>query len=258
MFYGHFFSGDKGGKSTKLLLQFLNCKEQYSVRTARLLAIFEGDKDNYKCIKEVFGPVIEATQNVLANVSELNLKVDLPKCASTCTKANENQVFEIKGMQNWPMKLRQLIRNPQSDHCSENCLYCKKLTGPTCEISTLPSGDGTEMECRISKCWRSLGGDWEFLARLLGLTGPTGTYFCNYCHATIKELQRGKPHTPRLLNSTSNGNHLKQFSPRTFESMSSDNKDLVNGGSVKAKANGFHNCESKPIFRAYGPVIESV
>ena len=122
----------------------------------------------------------------------------------------------------------------------------------------MPSGDGTEMECRISKCWQSLGGDWEFLARLLGLTGPNGTYFCNYCHTTIKDLQRGKPHTPGLLNSTSNGNHLKQFSPRTFESMSSDNKDFVNGGSVKAKANRFHNSESKPIFRAYGPVIESV
>ena len=82
-----------------MLLKFLNCKEQHSVRTARLLAIFEGDKDNYKCIKaQVFGPVIEATQNVLANVSELNLKVDLPKCAGTCTKANENQVFEIKGI----------------------------------------------------------------------------------------------------------------------------------------------------------------
>ena len=122
----------------------------------------------------------------------------------------------------------------------------------------MPSGYGTEMECRISKCWQSLGGDWEFLARLLGLTGPNGTYFWNYCHTTIKDLQRGKPHTPGLLNSTSNGNHLKQFSPRTFESMSSDNKDFVNGGSVKAKANRFHNCESKPIFRAYGPIIESV
>ena len=243
-------SGDKGGKSTKLLLQFLNCKEQHLVRTVRLLAIFEGDKDNYECIKEVFGPVIEATQNVLANVSELNLKVDLPKCASSCTKANENQVFEIKEMQNWPMKLKQLIRNPQSDHCSENCLYCKKLTDATCEISTLPSGDGTEMECCISKCCLSLGGDWEFLARLLGLTGPNGTYFCNYCHATIKDLQRGKPHTPWVLDSTSNGNHLKQ--------MSSDNEDFVNGGSVKAKANRSHNCESKPIFRAYGPVTESV
>lgn len=45
--------GDKGRKSTKLLLQFLNCKEQHSIHTARLLAIFEGDKDNHQCIQKV-------------------------------------------------------------------------------------------------------------------------------------------------------------------------------------------------------------
>ena len=37
-------SGDKGGKSTKLLLQFLNCNELHSVRSARLLAIFEEER----------------------------------------------------------------------------------------------------------------------------------------------------------------------------------------------------------------------
>ena len=47
-------TGDKGGKSTKLLSQFLNCKEQHSIHTARLLAIYEGDKDNYQCIQKVF------------------------------------------------------------------------------------------------------------------------------------------------------------------------------------------------------------
>ena len=40
-------SGDKGGKSIKLLLQILNCNEQHSVRSAILLAIFKGDKDSY-------------------------------------------------------------------------------------------------------------------------------------------------------------------------------------------------------------------
>lgn len=89
-------SGDKGGKSTKLLLQFLNCKEQHSVHTARLLAIFEGDKDNYECVKEVFGPVIDKTQKVLANVSELNLKVNLPKCDSSRNKTNGKQVKKSK------------------------------------------------------------------------------------------------------------------------------------------------------------------
>ena len=162
MFYGHFFLVTREENPPNCSCNFLTVRSNI-----QYVLLFEGDKENYECIKEVFDPVIEATQNVLAKVSELNLKVDLPKCASTCTKGNENQVFEIKGMQNWPMKLRQLIWNPQSDHCSENCLYCKKLTGPTCEISTLPSGDGTEMECRISKCWQSLGRDWEFLARLL-------------------------------------------------------------------------------------------
>ena len=99
------------------------------------------------------------------------------------------------------------------------------------------SGNGTVMECCISKCSRVWERDWEFFARRLGLTGPNGMYFCNYCHATIKDLQRGKSHKPWTLNSTFNGNHSKQFSPHTFESMSSDNKDFVNGSLVKAKAN---------------------
>jgi len=30
------------------------------------------------------------------------------------------------------------------------------------------------------------------------------------------------------------------------------------GGSVKSKANQFHNCESRPIFQADGPVLDSV
>ena len=66
-------------------------------------------------MQEVFGPVIKATQEVLANVSELNLKVDLPKCASTCTKTNENQVFfNSKGC-----KIGQWS---QIDHCREHSL----------------------------------------------------------------------------------------------------------------------------------------
>lgn len=46
-------SGNQGGKFTKLLLQCLNCNEQHSVHTAPLLAIYEGDKDNYECIENI-------------------------------------------------------------------------------------------------------------------------------------------------------------------------------------------------------------
>ena len=73
-------SGDKGGKSTKLLLQFLNCNEQHSVCSARLLAIFKGDKDSYQCMEKGFGPVITAVKEVVSDdVLSLNLKVLLPK-----------------------------------------------------------------------------------------------------------------------------------------------------------------------------------
>ena len=89
-------SGDKGGKSTKLLLQFLNCNDPHSVHTARLLEIFEGDKDNYECIEKVFGPVINETKKVLSNISKLNLKMNLTRCSMPKEKLPAD--FKTKGM----------------------------------------------------------------------------------------------------------------------------------------------------------------
>ena len=258
MFYGFFYQVTRVEIHPNCYYNFLTARGSTQSIQPRLLAIFEGDKDNYECIKEVFGPVIDETQKVLADVSELNLKVDLPKCDSSCNKTNDKQVFKIKGMQNWPAELQQFATNPQNEHCSEQCFFCKKTTGLTLQAPILQSPDGRKMECCISKCWLSLGGDWEFIARLLGLTGPNGTYFCHYCHAIIKDLEKGKPHTPWLLQKNTTANVLKQFPTRSFESMSSDNEDFVNGGSVKTKAKQFHNCESKAIFKSSGPVIESV
>ena len=48
------------------------------------------------------------------------------------------------------------------------------------------------------------------------------------------------------------------FSQRTFQSVCSDNEKLMHAGSVKSKANQFHNCESRPIFQTAGPVLDSV
>lgn len=50
----------------------------------------------------------------------------------------------------------------------------------------------------------------------------------------------------------------KKFPVRSFESILSDNDRFVKGGSVKSKANQFHNCESTPVYQATGPVIDSV
>ena len=246
-------SGDKGGKSTKLLLQFLNCNDPHSVHTARLLAIFEGDKDNYECIEKVFGPVINETKKVLSNISKLNLKMNLTRCSMSKEKLPAD--FKTKGMQNWPTELQQLCGNLSNEHYNKQCFHCKKSTSSFLQTSLFQS---SKEECSISECWLSLGGDWEFIARMLGLTGPNGTYFCNFCHAQIKDLEKGKPHTPWLLQKSSTANNTKQFSVRSFESISTDNEEFLNGGAVKSKANQFHNCESRPIFHAAGPVIESV
>ena len=96
-------TGDKGGKSTKLLLQFLNCKEQHSIHTARLLAIYEGDKDNYQCMQKVFGPVIEDTMKVLSNITELDLKVNLTKNPMS---PSQQPNFDIRGIAKTSIKAK--------------------------------------------------------------------------------------------------------------------------------------------------------
>lgn len=249
-------TGDKGGKSTKLLLQFLNCKEEHSVHTARLLAIYEGDKDNYECIQKVFAPVIEQTMQVLTNIAELGLKVYLKKTTSPSQEPN----FDVRGMTNWPNELQHLFRNCQNDYHSQRCLLCQKTA-----MFRSHSFDGNgnkprSVKCSISEFWLSLGGDWEFIARLLGLTGPNGTFFCNFCHCQLKDLEKGKPHTPWLVQKDVTANHTctRKFAIRSFEEMFSDNDRFVKNGSVKSKANRFHNCECPPIFRATGPVLDSV
>ena len=250
-------TGDKGGKSTKLLLQFLNCGEQHSTHTACLLAIYEGDKDNHQCIQKVFGPVIEETMKVLSNITELDLKVDLTEI----TRPSQQPNFDIRGMANWPNELQELFQNCQNEYRSQRCLLCqRKPTFFKSHSSKCDANKPSSAKYSISEFWLSLGGDWEFIARLLGLTGPNGTFFCNFCHAQLKDLEKGKPHTPWLLQQCAITSHTctKKFPVRSFESILSDNDRFVEGGSVKSKANQFHNCESTPIFQATGPVIDSV
>ena len=47
---------DKGGPSTKMVIQVLNCRNRHSTKTARLLAFFRGDVDSYDNMKKVLQP----------------------------------------------------------------------------------------------------------------------------------------------------------------------------------------------------------
>ena len=115
-------TGDKGGKSTKLLLQFLNCKEQHSIHTARLLAIYEGDKDNYQCTQKVFGPVIEATMQVLSNITELELKVDLTKI----TSPSQQPILTSEGWQIGLMSFKSCSEIAKMSITAKDVFYARK------------------------------------------------------------------------------------------------------------------------------------
>ena len=45
--------GDKGGTLTKLILQIVNAKHHQSVCQAKVIAVFDGEKDNRECIEKV-------------------------------------------------------------------------------------------------------------------------------------------------------------------------------------------------------------
>ena len=220
-------TGDKGGKSTKLLLQFLNCNDQHSIHTARLLAIYDGDKNNYQCIQKVFDPVIEETMKVLSNITELDLKVDLTKHHMSPSQQSN---FDIRGMENWPNELQELLRNCQNEYHSQRCLFCQKTTYFEGHSSNCDAIKPSSAKYSISEFWLSLGGDWEFIARLLGLTGPNGTLFCNFCHAQLKDLEKGKPHTSWLLQQGATASDtctIKEFPVCSFESVLSDKERFV-------------------------------
>lgn len=68
-------SADKGGKSTKLILQIINVAEgaRHSIKQCKILGFFEG-KDNRLNLEEVFGPTLTKLKEVVGNIAALNLQ----------------------------------------------------------------------------------------------------------------------------------------------------------------------------------------
>ena len=102
------------------------------------------------------------------------------------------------------------------------------------------------------------GGDWEWLARLLGLTGPNGKQFCMHCLVTLSDIRKGVSHAPVTLQRYKEKDNREKhiFYRRHFENM----VDKAN----KFKANDsknpshFENCEALPLVGTKGWVIDNV
>ncbi|GFO47403.1 amine oxidase [Plakobranchus ocellatus] len=76
-----------------------------------------------------------------------------------------------------------------------------------------------------------LHGDYDFLCKVFGLSGPQGTYPCLWCLTTKKELQESTEKEPRTL----------AFLKSAFE------KFKIESGEDKRKAAQYHNCIHKPL-----------
>ena len=64
-------TGDKGGSSTKILLQFQDCERMHSAKTSKLLGVFDGARDSRLCIANAFGPLFIELQKLSNKISAL-------------------------------------------------------------------------------------------------------------------------------------------------------------------------------------------
>ncbi len=65
-------AADKGGKTTKLILQIINQKSRHSIDFAKLIGYFDG-KDDRNNLELVFGPVLKDLQKCVAEIASLKL-----------------------------------------------------------------------------------------------------------------------------------------------------------------------------------------
>ncbi len=60
-------AADKGGKSTKLILQVINQQHRHSMDHVKLIRYFEG-KDDRMNMESIFGPILSALQECVRDI----------------------------------------------------------------------------------------------------------------------------------------------------------------------------------------------
>ena len=111
----------------------------------------------------------------------------------------------------------------------------------------------------------TFGGDWEWLARLLGLSGPNGRHFCLHCLCVKPDLTAGKG-ASYGLHEHGNGecDELESVSDdvagvnllRTYEGCNSSHEKFIAEGNDNIA--DFNNCKEPPLNWDSGAIIDSV
>ena len=102
------------------------------------------------------------------------------------------------------------------------------------------------------------GGDWEWVARCAGLTGPNGKHFCFHCKVLLSDTKSGKPHALHILPKYQPRTHghsrvlppNEDFS-RTIEGIKGNAARFKAAGD-KAEAKNFENCINAPLLSGVG------
>ncbi|XP_072025156.1 uncharacterized protein [Amphiura filiformis] len=115
-------AADKGGKTTKLILQVINQKDRHSIDFAKLIGYFEG-KDNRANLEAVFGPVLTALQECVDNIAELNLQRPLPdQPTEACCKDYVSKCDDtIKWKPLQPFNQANATRSEDCNYCTKKC-----------------------------------------------------------------------------------------------------------------------------------------
>ena len=201
--------GDKGGTSTKLLLQVLNTNDSlvHSHCSAKMTAIYEGDKESRESIEAIFSNLIGQIQDTCKNIKALYLKSH-----KVCPKMSHIQLINVppsdtklsvKGTSKCPPEIVHL--DTTNLFFSQNCSLCRDqanasniLIYNTSETagSDTHSQKENKCQCQFDDCILILGGDWAWIASILGYTGPKGVHFCkDWSLQTFRSTKRCNSHT---------------------------------------------------------------
>ena len=141
------------------------------------------------------------------------------------------------------------IEMPQSSVVSDACRLCRDYLQPH------------QQPEYTTTCHITAAGDWLSEATLLGLSGPKGRHFCNFCSATLSSLQKGQPHSPVLLSRYAalvgdQQQHIFQL--RTLQGIRESNKKFQLSGENTSKVADFNNCLNPPILPGEGCVFTAM
>ena len=139
---------------------------------------------------------------------------------------------------------------PRSAVVSETCRLCNQ---DQCTQWQQPD--------HITTCHITAAGDWLSEATLLGLSGPKGRHFCNFCNATLNTLRKGQPQSPvifpryRLI---PDPQHPSIFELRTLEDIWHGNQAFQLVGSNASRVADFNNCLHQRIIPGSGSTLEAI